>query len=260
MATQMRGYPPQRHGRLGRPAWALREGWGDRDDRSAAILQERGAVFLQERGAVFMAALPTRRGMDREAGNGTGARCCGQCWGRWARWARWASGSSRWRRRRGAGADPWSRVWRAEAAGGPRPARAVQGLIGAAVLRRAADCCTACGQGHVPRDARRDARRDLGHTVGCSRRDWRRGSAARAWRVHSRGRWRAWPKRWASRSGRRWRGRPPSAAAPGPRRRGRRPWRGRRRGRRRGGRRRGGRRRPSERRAGGRSRRALRPP
>jgi hypothetical protein len=117
----------------------------DRDDLCAAIIQEMGAVFM----AALAEALPATRGMDLgslerhlrqmlrpvmgqvverivalEATTGAPEpAACPACGGR------------------------MRRVDRA------RP-RAVQGLVGDYVLRRAYDCCPACGQGHVPLDAR----------------------------------------------------------------------------------------------------------
>jgi Uncharacterised protein family (UPF0236) len=116
----------------------------DRDELSAAIIQEMGAVFM----AALAEALPATRGMDlgrlerhlRQmlrpvmgqaverivALEATGAQesvACPACGGR------------------------MRRVDQA------RP-RAVQGLVGDYTLRRAYDCCTGCRQGHVPLDAR----------------------------------------------------------------------------------------------------------
>ena len=117
----------------------------DREDLSAAIIQEMGAVFM----AALAEALPATRGMDLGSMErrlrqmlrpvmgqvverivaleaATGAQvptACPTCGGR------------------------MRRVDRA------RP-RAVQGLVGDYVLRRAYECCPACGQGHVPLDAR----------------------------------------------------------------------------------------------------------
>lgn len=117
----------------------------DREDLSAAIIQEMGAVFM----AALAEALPATQGMDLgrlerhlrqmlrpvmgqvverivALDAATGAqepRACPACGGR---------------------------MRRVDAA---RP-RSVQGLVGDYVLHRAYDCCTACGQGHVPLDAR----------------------------------------------------------------------------------------------------------
>ena len=117
----------------------------DRDDLSAAIIQEMGAVFM----AMLAEALPVVRGMDLgsmerhlrqmlrpvmgqvverlvalEVATGAEApTACPACGGR------------------------MRRVDRA------RP-RALQGLIGDYTLQRAYDCCVICGQGRVPLDER----------------------------------------------------------------------------------------------------------
>jgi len=117
----------------------------DREDLSAAIIQEMGAVFM----AALAEALPATRGMDLGSMErhlrqmvrpvmghlverivaleaATGAQepsACPACGGGMRR------------------VDP------------ARP-RALQGLVGDYTLRRAYDRCTACGRGHVPLDER----------------------------------------------------------------------------------------------------------
>jgi hypothetical protein len=117
----------------------------DREDLSAAIIQEMGAVFM----TVLAEALPATRGMDL---------------GRLERHLRQmlrpvmgqvverivaleaATGAEEPTACPGCG-ERLRRVDRA------RP-RTVQGLVGDYTLRRAYDCCPACGQGHVPLDVR----------------------------------------------------------------------------------------------------------
>ena len=117
----------------------------DRDDLSAAIIQEMGAVFM----AALSTALPTVCGLDL----GSMEQCLrqmlrpvmGQVVERIV--ALEAALGAQERRACPACGGPMRRV---DAA---RP-RALCGLVGDYTLRRAYDCCTQCGHGHAPLDER----------------------------------------------------------------------------------------------------------